>query len=101
MSWEDWIARTKGTSCFVARTFTKIKEVTSTGFVISTWVLCFSFLTYWFVSRDADVDGQLSLREYASSLTTSKLQQFAKLDLNNDGFIVPREYLQATNVSRQ
>jgi len=50
----------------------------------------------WFSTRDADGDGQLTMQEHTGSSSAEKLRQFAKFDLNGDGFIVPREYLLAT-----
>jgi len=49
----------------------------------------------WFIRCDTSGDGQVSMDEYASSWTESKAQEFVALDLNNDGFITPREGLKA------
>jgi hypothetical protein len=50
-------------------------------------------LPEWFLSRDADGDGQLTLSEYASGGTAFAQQEFARLDLNGDGVVTPQEYL--------
>jgi Ca2+-binding EF-hand superfamily protein len=47
----------------------------------------------WFNSSDADGDGQVSMHEFASPLTDEKLAEFAKYDLNGDGFITADEVL--------
>lgn len=52
----------------------------------------------WFVKNDTNFDGQISLTEYASSLSTIKLQAFQRMDLNNDGFVVAQEYLSSTGI---
>lgn len=51
----------------------------------------------WFISRDKDGDGQLSLLEFAPNLTSQGLALFGKLDLNGDGFITDEEVVQATS----
>ncbi len=45
----------------------------------------------WFILRDRDGDGQLSLREYSPSLSTGSIAFFGRLDTNGDGFITPDE----------
>jgi Ca2+-binding EF-hand superfamily protein len=50
----------------------------------------------WFTEKDMNEDGQLSLHEYAATLSQTKLNEFVTFDLNNDGLIVPKEYLKAT-----
>ena len=50
----------------------------------------------WFLKKDADADGQVSMAEYASSWTDALVAEFVKLDANHDGFITPHECLQAT-----
>jgi hypothetical protein len=47
----------------------------------------------WFLSADADGDGQVSLHEFAPTLTEEKIAEFSKYDLNGDGFITPGEVL--------
>ncbi len=47
----------------------------------------------WFLRRDLDGDGQLSLAEYAPSSMPADLEQFARYDGNGDGFITARECL--------
>lgn len=58
-------------------------------------------LPEWFLRRDADGDGQLSLAEYAPKPSQADLDEFARYDLNGDGFITPKEYLRAGKPARQ
>ena len=53
-------------------------------------------LPVWFAEKDENGDGQLSLREYAGSVTNAKVRKFQQFDVNNDGMLVAKEYLQAT-----
>lgn len=45
----------------------------------------------WFLKRDADGDGQLTLAEYSESGSASADKEFAGYDRNRDGLITPRE----------
>lgn len=45
----------------------------------------------WFLARDVNGDGQLTLREFAPTLSTPAVAYFGKLDKNGDGFVVPDE----------
>lgn len=45
----------------------------------------------WFVIRDRDGDGQVSLLEFAPSMTPQALALFGRLDKNGDGLITPDE----------
>jgi len=45
----------------------------------------------WFLKRDADGDGQLTLAEYSESGSASADKEFASYDRNRDGLITPRE----------
>lgn len=47
-----------------------------------------------FFSRDANLDGQISMHEYASSWTDRTAAAFRALDLNNDGLITSKEAVQ-------
>lgn len=49
----------------------------------------------WFVQKDADADGQVSMAEFATEWTDAKAAEFQKYDLNNDGIITPEECLRA------
>ena len=53
-------------------------------------------LPKWFLQRDADGDGQLSLLEYSPRATAADVAAFRPLDLNGDGLLTPQEYLAAT-----
>ena len=45
----------------------------------------------WFLARDVNGDGQLTLREFAPTLSTPAVAYFGRLDKNGDGFVVPDE----------
>lgn len=45
----------------------------------------------WFILKDKNGDGQLSLYEFAVPLTTNSIAFFGRLDLNADGLITPEE----------
>jgi hypothetical protein len=49
----------------------------------------------WFLRRDLDGDGQLSLAEFAPNPTQADLEEFARYDRNGDGFITAKECLDA------
>ncbi len=48
-------------------------------------------LPSWFKDRDADLDGQVAMHEYASSWSESKANEFSRYDRNGDGIITPDE----------
>ena len=51
----------------------------------------------WFLSRDANGDGQLSLREFAPTLSLEATAFFGRLDADRDGLVTPdevREFLE-------
>ncbi len=52
-------------------------------------------LPRWFILRDSNGDGQLSLREFAPTLNTAAIAFFGRLDLNADGLVTPEEMRQA------
>ncbi|MGL4943319.1 MAG: hypothetical protein ACRC46_09025 [Thermoguttaceae bacterium] len=45
----------------------------------------------WFILRDKNGDGQISIIEFAPSLSHTSLALFGRLDANGDGFITPNE----------
>lgn len=52
----------------------------------------------WFLSKDANADGQIAMAEYATDWSTpqvaaSNVAQFGRFDLNRDGMITPKECL--------
>ncbi len=49
----------------------------------------------WFIQKDTDGDGQVSMAEFATEWTDAKATDFQKYDLNNDGIITPEECLRA------
>jgi len=54
-----------------------------------------SGLPDWFFEKDANADGQVSMAEFASTWSESKLAEFLRYDLNGDGIITPAECLAA------
>lgn len=50
-------------------------------------------LPSWFRSRDANRDGQVAMSEYSRTWTDRTAEEFRRLDLNNDGFVTPKECL--------
>lgn len=50
-------------------------------------------LPEWFVRKDANQDGQVSMAEYSTEWSESKAKEFTDCDLNNDGIITPAEAL--------
>ena len=49
----------------------------------------------WFLEKDRDGDGQIAMSEFGSLWTEQQAREFARLDLDNDGLITPREYVRA------
>ncbi|HZZ70922.1 MAG TPA: hypothetical protein VFE24_01640 [Pirellulales bacterium] len=47
----------------------------------------------WFIRADVDEDGQVSMAEFSATWSDSKVAEFAKYDLNGDGFISASEVL--------
>jgi subtilisin-like proprotein convertase family protein/Ca2+-binding EF-hand superfamily protein len=45
----------------------------------------------WFFELDADRDGQVAMSEFATEWTNDKLEEFAALDINDDGFLAAAE----------
>jgi len=54
-------------------------------------------LPAWFVEKDKDGDGQIQMSEFADQWTDELYDEFAALDLNNDGIIVADECLRSLN----
>jgi hypothetical protein len=50
-------------------------------------------LPEWFVRKDANQDGQVTMAEYATEWTDARAAEFAAHDLNHDGIITPAEAL--------
>jgi hypothetical protein len=48
-----------------------------------------------FARRDANSDGQVAMAEYSASWSDSIAREFNQFDLNQDGFITPKECLKA------
>ena len=52
----------------------------------------------WFLRKDADSDGQVTMAEYApGGWSESMAEEFVKYDLNGDGVVTPEECLKAAN----
>jgi subtilisin-like proprotein convertase family protein/Ca2+-binding EF-hand superfamily protein len=49
----------------------------------------------WFVERDTDGDGQVAMSEFTDEWTEEKIKEFAQLDTNDDGILMPDECLRA------
>ncbi|HEV3137149.1 MAG TPA: hypothetical protein VGZ26_04580 [Pirellulales bacterium] len=49
----------------------------------------------WFIRRDADGDGQLTLSEYSPKLLRSEIDDFNRYDSNRDGILTVAELLRA------
>lgn len=60
-----------------------------------------SNLPKWFVDRDRDGDGQLTLREFAPNDGVGVVRQFREYDRNRDGVVVPRELLQKPETKKK
>ena len=54
-------------------------------------------LPEWFVERDADGDGQLTLAEFVPAADKAQRDEFAKLDVNGDGLLTADEYIRASS----
>jgi Ca2+-binding EF-hand superfamily protein len=52
-------------------------------------------LPEWFVSSDANRDGQVMMHEFASNWDEATIKEFARFDMNNDGTITTLETLAA------
>ncbi|MFC1597623.1 hypothetical protein ACFL5Q_06780, partial [Planctomycetota bacterium] len=54
----------------------------------------------WFLIRDADGDGQVTVAEYAPDASASSIREFARYDRNGDGVLTPQECLRGTNAGK-
>ena len=50
----------------------------------------------WFIERDTDGDGQLTLSEFSPKLHKAEVDDFNHHDLNHDGILTVQEYLRAS-----
>lgn len=48
-------------------------------------------LPEWFLRKDANQDGQVSMAEYSTVWSNALAEEFMKYDLNNDGIVTPDE----------
>lgn len=53
-------------------------------------------LPEWFLSRDADGDGQLTVQEFSPKSVASEILEFSRYDTDHDGVITPKEILRPT-----
>lgn len=51
----------------------------------------------WFLRKDANEDGQITMAEYSTIWSDALAEEFAKYDLNSDGVITPTECLKTQN----
>ncbi len=58
-------------------------------------------LPQWFLDRDLDGDGQLTLGEFAPNPTPQLLEEFRRYDLNGDGLITANECLRALGIGKK
>lgn len=49
----------------------------------------------WFVERDTDGDGQLTLNEFSPKLLKADIDDFTQFDANRDGVLTAKEFLRA------
>lgn len=49
----------------------------------------------WFVRKDADGDGQVTMAEYSHTWSNSLAEEFARYDRNGDGVVTPEEAIKA------
>jgi hypothetical protein len=49
----------------------------------------------WFLQKDVDQDGQVSMAEFAASWSDSTVVEYFRYDLNRDGVVTPAECLKA------
>jgi hypothetical protein len=54
----------------------------------------------WFVDRDTDGDGQLTLSEFSPKLLKSEIDDFNRYDQNGDGLLTVPEFLRAAKESK-
>jgi len=47
----------------------------------------------WFLDRDSNLDGQVTMAEFATDWTDAKVNEFLRYDCNNDGVITVEEVL--------
>lgn len=52
-----------------------------------------SGLPDWFIAKDANGDGQISMAEFSDNWSEEKAREFQAVDLNGDGIITPAECL--------
>jgi hypothetical protein len=45
----------------------------------------------WFLEADTDLDGQVSMGEYASRWNDELVKEFMEMDVNGDGILTPNE----------
>jgi len=52
-------------------------------------------LPEWFVRKDADGDGQVTMAEYSHTWSNSLAEEFARYDRNGDGVVTPEEAIKS------
>lgn len=51
----------------------------------------------WFHTRDRNGDGQLTMTEFSPKASRQAVREFSRYDLNRDGLLTPKEYLQVAS----
>jgi Ca2+-binding EF-hand superfamily protein len=52
-------------------------------------------LPEWFIQKDKDEDGQVTMAEFSNSWSDATVAEFLRYDLDGDGVITPKECLDA------
>lgn len=60
-----------------------------------------SGLPPWFLSRDNNGDGQLTLGEFAPNANKSAIEEFRKIDRNQDGLVTPKELVRGNKSTKK
>ncbi len=53
----------------------------------------------WFIDKDRNGDGQITMAQYATNWTPALVAEFNKYDLNHDGIITAEEVLKVLGIT--